>query len=177
LTTLNYFFSLSFDSIWNIFKFLNREFNCLKLDRFFPKFWPCGHLPFSLWILMLESKFLDFWKDKFYVHVLWFMSLLMLCLELEIFKFKNYAFFITHHVSQLVVKKITNRNLVWKFKKSHFHQRELFNSSFATFWILNLPYNSWIMGGKKSYHLKDVKFWNFLNIKPPILFISWTMDG
>jgi len=33
---------------------------------------------------MLESIFLDFWKDKFTVHILCFLSLLILCLEVEV---------------------------------------------------------------------------------------------
>jgi len=32
------------------------------------------------------SIFLDFWKDKFTVHILCFMSLLILCLEVEVIK-------------------------------------------------------------------------------------------
>jgi len=55
--------------------------------------------PFSPWILMLESIFLVFWKDKFIVNILCFTSLLTLCLELEIFKFKGYTFLslVTYH--------------------------------------------------------------------------------
>jgi len=44
--------------------------------------------PYLTWILMLESIFLVFWKDKFIVDILCFISLLMFCLEFEIFKFK-----------------------------------------------------------------------------------------
>jgi len=35
---------------------------------------------------MLESIFLDFWKDKFTVHILCFISLLILRLEVEVIK-------------------------------------------------------------------------------------------
>jgi len=35
---------------------------------------------------MLESIFLDFWKDNFTVHILCFISLLILCLEFEVIK-------------------------------------------------------------------------------------------
>jgi len=33
---------------------------------------------------MLERIFLDFWKDKFTVHILCFISLLILCLGVEV---------------------------------------------------------------------------------------------
>jgi len=35
---------------------------------------------------MLESIFLNFWKDKFTVHILCFISLLILNLEVEVIK-------------------------------------------------------------------------------------------
>jgi len=35
---------------------------------------------------MLESTFLNFWKDKFTVHILCFISLLILHLEVEVIK-------------------------------------------------------------------------------------------
>jgi len=35
---------------------------------------------------MLESIFLDFWKDKFIVHTLCFISLFILCLKVEVIK-------------------------------------------------------------------------------------------
>jgi len=35
---------------------------------------------------MLESIFLDFWKDKFIVHILCFISLLIICLGVEVIK-------------------------------------------------------------------------------------------
>jgi len=35
---------------------------------------------------MLEGIFLDFWKDKFPVHILCFVSLLILSLEVEVIK-------------------------------------------------------------------------------------------
>jgi len=35
---------------------------------------------------MLESIFLDFWKDKFNVRILCSISLLTLCLEVEVIK-------------------------------------------------------------------------------------------
>jgi len=35
---------------------------------------------------MLESIFLDFWKDILTMHILCFVSLLILCLEVEVIK-------------------------------------------------------------------------------------------
>jgi len=43
-------------------------------------------LLFPARILMLERNFLDFWNDKFIVHILCFISLLILCLEVDLTK-------------------------------------------------------------------------------------------
>jgi len=48
-------------------------------------------LSFSQLIIKLLSTFLDFWMSKFIVLLLCFESFLIWCLELEIFKWKDYV--------------------------------------------------------------------------------------
>jgi len=69
---------------------LDRGFDFLKTDQFFFQNFDQGvsykFFTFPASILMLESIFLDFWKDKFTVHILCFISLLILCLDVEVIK-------------------------------------------------------------------------------------------
>jgi len=94
--------SLNFWAFWNIFKYLESLWKYLKLLLSF--FWnfvlgaSYNFLPFSPLIIKLLSIFLDFWTSKFIVLLLCFVSFLIWCQEVEIFKWKEAADFILYRL-------------------------------------------------------------------------------
>jgi len=87
--------SLNFWAFWNIFGYLDSLWKYLKLLlSFFQNFVLGASYNFSLFsplIIKLLSIFLDFWTSKFIVLLLCFVSFLIWCQEVEIFKWKEAA--------------------------------------------------------------------------------------
>jgi len=102
---------------------------------------------------MLESIFLDFWKDKFIVIIICFMSLLTLCLELEIFKIAK--IFCQHHADAIKNMKKLIQLLTYTFNISHnFKAREKFYK--ITFFFKHFAKNSFCV--KSSYYPRHINF-------------------